>query len=141
MLQNVREGYGMLQNNQRDREATFFSRSPKSLQSTFDLSPSRISSIPLEFLVMRSRFSLISLVFLVTRSRSSSIPSVFLPTCSYVLSNLALMLGMSSRIGLNSVLMDLISAPTSVKLNLLSFLRRFFIDNIIIGEYFFVKQK
>ena len=123
-----------------DSDAAFFSRGSKSLRPTFDLSSNKISSIPLEFLVMRSRFSLISLVFLVTRSRSSSIPSVFLPTCSYVLSNLALMLGISSRIGLNSALMASISTPTSVKLNLSTFLGCFSMDNIIMKKEFSVKQ-
>ena len=103
---------GNISSGQPVREAHFFSRSSKSLRSTFDLSSNK------------TRFS----------------NSVFLPTCSYVLSNLALMLGMSSRIGLNSCFMDSISVPTSVTLNLSVFFTRLFIRDIIIERYFFVKQ-
>ena len=106
------------------REATFFSRIAKFLRSTFDLSSSKTRVQRHVFRVIRCRFCLIS--------------SAFLPTCSNVLSNLALMLGMSSRIGLNSALRVSMSVPTSVIVNL-SFLVRFFMANSIIESRFFVK--
>ena len=93
------------------------------------------------FLLISSRFSLISSEFLVTRSRSNSIPSVFLQTCSYVAFSFSCMLGMTSRYGLNSARIASISTPTSVWLNLLAFLERFFMNNIIMKEGYFVKNK
>ena len=85
---------------QLDREATFFSRSSKSLRSTFDLRKS-------------------------SRMRSSCLSIT----------------GISSRYGLNSLRMDSMSAPTSVKLNLPFFLACFFMDNMVMQRKFFVKQK
>ena len=139
--QETASNYGMQYQDWDEREATFFSRSPKSLRPTLDLRSCRINAISSADLVTTSRIRLISSEFLVTRSRSSSIPSLFLPTCSYVLSNLALMLGMSSRIGLNSLRMASISAPTSVQLILSAFLARFFMNNMVMQRKFFVKQK
>ena len=130
-----------IRNAQRASEAHFFSRVSKSLRSIFDLRFSRINSTSSAVLVTISRIRLISSEFLVTRSRSNSIPSVFLPTCSYVLSSLALMLGMSSRIGLNSLRMASISTPTSVRLNLLFFLACFFIGNSLMEGRPFVNKK
>ena len=122
-------------------EATFFSRSSNSERLTFDLSSSRINSTSSAVLVTISRIRLISSELLTARSRSNSICSVFLPTCSYVLSNLVLMSGMFSRIGLNSARMASISAPTSVQPILLFFLVCFFMFNIVMERDFFVKQK
>ena len=130
MLRKVTEGYGRLRDideGQPVSEATFFSRSSKSLRSTLDLSSSKTRFIRSSFRVMSRRFS--------------SIFSVFFPTCSNMLSNLFCMPGIASRTGLNSALIASISTPTSVALNLLSFLRRFFINNIIIEREFSVKQK
>ena len=101
------------------REATFFSRSSNSERSTLDLSSSR------------TRFM---------RCRFSSILSVFFPTCSYMPSNLFCIPGTASITGLNSALMASMSTPTSVGLNLSSFLRCFFIRNIIMETEFLVKH-
>ena len=135
-------------------DATFFSRSSKSLRSTFDLSSSRTRFMRPVFLLISSRFNRISLVFSPTFSCNeltcpckdlTCMPtklnvSVFLPTCSNVASNFALMLGMSSRIGLISALMASRSAPISVERNLSSFLILFFMENIIMEKKLSVKQ-
>jgi len=117
----------MLQENQLESEATFFSRSSKSLRSAFDLSSSRMW---FRRLLCSFRVNLINWI-----------SSVFLPTCSNVASNLDFMLGMSSRIGLNSLCIASMSVPTSVTLNLSSFLTRFVMAHIVMERRFFVKQK
>ena len=135
-------------------EATLFSRISKSLRSTFDLSSSRMwfrsplcsfrsppcsSRIPLcSFRV--PLIDLISSLWPLSICLISWISSVFLPTCSNVASNLDLMLGISSRIGLKSDRMASISAPTSVTVNLPFFLVRFSTANIVIERHFSVKQ-
>lgn len=111
---STREGLG-----QRASDATFFSRSSRSLRSAFDLSSSR------------TRFM---------SRRFSSIFSVFFPTCSNMPSNLFCIPGIASRTGLISERMDSISTPTSVAVNLSFFLPCFFMGNIIIKKELSVKQ-
>ena len=137
------------------RDAAFFSRASKSLRSTLDLSSSRTRFISSRFSLISSVFSSIfsvllfismrlnsnSLVCLLRRCLTNCISSAFLPTCSNVLSNFCWMPGMASTTGLNSLRMASISAPTSVGLNLSSFLTRFFMRNIIMEGHLLVKAK
>ena len=126
MLQGSKFFNDNKQMGQSESEATFFSRSSNSLRSTFDLRRSRISLITSALPFMRCRFNRIS--------------SVFLPACSYMPSNLLCMPGMASKAGLNSALMASIRGPTSVRLNLPSFLGCFFITHIIVRRGFLVKH-
>ncbi len=141
MLQNIgilltREGLGQLVS-----DATFFSRSSKSLRSVLDARlslMSRISfSIPanLPFIWVTVFFrTIISILDIVDFSASW-------PTIPVTVSTFSLKSFRPSPKTLNWPRRSSISAPTSVGLNLSSFLTRFFMSNSVMERDFFVKQK
>lgn len=127
-----------------ESEATFFSRSSKSLRSTFEMRLSlmkRISSSIRATLFFNSATSVFRFVISIL-DKSDFLASWFtIPVRASSLvsrvSNFSLRSFRPSPKILNWLLRSSISAPTSVTVNLSDF----FMLNIIIDMYFFVKQK